>query len=728
MSKSRISIFTLSITIILITTLVYCSRQTELDKKMITKAFNTPDIISLFSVTADDIKNNIPLYIEQAKNIIDGIIAVPDDQRTFANTARPLDELISLSNLAIAQRVNEALELLSPNDDIRAAAHDAFIQICDFYVDYITSNKALYRVFMAYEAQTSETLSDQQRYFMNNTMSDFKREGLSLPDETLASVNTLRKELASLCADFDRNIAQDTSTVTVARDHLTGLDDDFVSTLARTDDDLYILGVDYPTYFRVMENCSVEATRKILYTAFNNRAYPINNALLKTIITKRDELAQLLGYIDFAHNDIDDQMAHTPEKAQQFIANLGQKSLAKVSAEIAILTQDLPESVELTPQGKIKPWDFAYLENSYKKSHFNIDEQKIAEYFPMQKTIDELLDIYRQFFSIDFHVSFGALAKEEEVPSSGLWHDDVTVVRVLNKEGDQLLGTLLIDLYPRPNKYSHAAHTTIIPATFTPDGTRIPDVSVLIANFSKPTTTLPSFAKASEDRPSLLKRSEVQTFFHEFGHALHAVLGATTIASLSGTHTKTDFVELPSQMLEEWLTDKDILKKISGHYIAGQPLPDDIIDTIISLKNLTTGYFVTRQVYLSSIALSYFGLGNGSSFAKASADKDPHAIMKHLYTRILPHMAFSEDNHFYTSFGHLTGYGAKYYGYLWSKVFALDIFAEIKNHGLLDPVIGQKYVKEVLSKGGAQDPNELLYNFLGREPNEQAFFKAMGLN
>jgi thimet oligopeptidase len=280
----------------------------------------------------------------------------------------------------------------------------------------------------------------------------------------------------------------------------------------------------------------------------------------------------------------------------------------------------------------------------------------------------------------------------------------------------------MLDLFPRPNKYSHAAHTTIIPATIAPDGTRIPDVSIVIANFSKPTAT----------QPSLLKRSEVQTFFHEFGHALHAVLGATEIASLSGTHTKTDFVELPSQMLEEWLDDKDILKKVSKHYITGQPLPDDIIDTILSLKNLTSGYFVTRQAYLSSIALSYFGsYPNSTSFSLGTPlkeTKDPHAIMRHLYTTILPHMAFNDNNHFYTSFGHLTGYGAKYYGYLWSKVFALDIFAEIKKNGLLDPVIGQRYIQEVIGKGGAQDPNELLYNFLGRKPNTDAFLTEMGLN
>lgn len=711
MRNNSLSLFFAGIMVIFLVTLSYCLTTNDLDTKMITKAHNVPHIISLFAVTVDDITTKTPIYIAQAKKIIDDIIAIPDNQRTFANTARPLDEVQAISNIAIAQRVYEALELLSPDDAIRNAAHDAFIAIQAFWVDHVISNKALFQALTVYATQTmeNESLSDQQRYFINDTIESFKREGLSLPDETLAIVNVLRKELTTLCSDFDRNIAEDTSSIVVTREDLAGLDDDFIATLKQTADGLYIVGVDYPTHSRVMENCSVSETRKKLYLAFNNRAYPANDILLKSIIEKRDEMAKLLGYVDFAHCDIDDQMAHTPERAQTFITDLAQKSLAKTQAEIATLTQTLPQSVVLTPDGKLQPWDFAYLENNYKKSHYNLDEQKIAEYFPMQNTVDELLDIYRQFFSIDF----------QEIPGNGLWHEDVTVVRVLNKEGDQLLGTLMLDLYPRPNKYSHAAHTTIIPSTYKPDGTRIPDVSIVIANFAKPTT----------DKPSLLNRREAQTFFHEFGHALHAILGATQIASLSGTHTKTDFVELPSQMLEEWLTNKDILKKVSKHYLTGQPLPDDIIDTIIKLKNLTSGYFVTRQAYLSSIALKYFG----SSSAKASADKagenkDPHTIMKQLYITMLPHMAYIPDNHFYASFGHLTGYGAKYYGYLWSKVFSLDLFATIKKYGLLNPEIGQRYVKDVLSKGGAQDPNELLYNFLEREPNAQAFLQDMGLN
>ena len=688
-----------SILAICIVTIGNCSKTINQETKMVNKAYETADIVSLFAITADDIQKDTPAYIAQAQEAINTLIKRNDTERTFENTAKALDDVLALSNLAIAHRVYEALELLHPDELIRNAAHDAYITIQAFWVDQVISNKALCNAFMAYTSQQKEFegLSAQERYFITDTIDSFKREGLFLPDETLARVNALRKELAALSADFDRNIAQDNRVIYVKHEELTGLGEDFIGTLQKNDAGLYILGVDYPTYFRVMENCSVSETRRKLYDAFNNRAYPANNDILKTIIQKRDELAHLLGYLNFAQCDIDSQMAQTPEKAHTFLANLAEKATKKFEAEIERLIAHLPESVSLTQDGKLKPWDIAYIQNEYKKNNFNLDEQKIAEYFPMQKTIDELLDIYRQFFSIEF----------KEVPASGLWHEDVRMVRVLNQQGD-LIGTLMLDLYPRPNKYSHAAHTTIIPGAFKKDGSLIPDVSIVMANFSKPTAT----------QPSLLKRSEVQTFFHEFGHALHAILGATEIASLSGTSTKRDFVELPSQMLEEWLLDKQILKKVSGHYITGESLPEDIIDTIIQLKNLSSGHFVIRQVYLSNIALSYFGPGE---------NKDPHIIMEKLLLQFLPQIKFDPNNNFYASFGHLTGYGAKYYGYLWSKVFALDIFATIKKKGLLNPAIGHRYVKEILSKGGAQDPNELLYNFLEREPNSKAFFDEMGL-
>lgn len=677
----------------------YCGKARLGEGVMLKKAFDVDGVVSLFAVKPADIKQQTTKFMEQVKATIEKIIAILAAERSYKNTAQALDD-ISLSNLAIANHVFEALELLSPDEAIRNAAHEYVLKIQEFWVDQLFNNKALYLAFKAYVDSNSqqEDLSQEQRYFLTETIKDFERAGLGLPDEQLDKVRALKKEIAAISLDFERNIAQDKSSITVSSQDLTGLTGDFISNLEQTDDGKFILGVDYPTYFNVMDNCAVAATRKNLYYAFMNRAYPANEALLKKLIAKRDELAKLLGYDSFAHLDIDDQMAQTPERAQSFIKDLIQRSRNKVANEIAMLTQELPTSVLLTADGKIQPWDFAFLKNEYKKKHFAIDERKIAEYFPMKQTVEQLLDIYRQFLSVEF----------EEVPVTDLWHETIKIVRVYDKDRMQLCGTLMLDLFPRPNKYSHAAHITIIPGVKRKDDGLIPDVSIVMANFPKPT----------KDKPSLLKRSDVRTFFHEFGHAIHAILGATSIASLSGTNTKTDFVELPSQMLEEWLWDKDILKKVSSHYQTGDSLPDEIIDNILALKKLTSGNFVERQGFLSMIALSYY---------QEEAEKDPYNIMRQLHKEIRTYVAFAENNHFYSSFGHLPGYGSKYYGYLWSNVFALDIFSVIKEHGLLNPKIGQKYVQEILSQGGSKDPNELLRNFLGREPSNEAFLKNYGL-
>ncbi len=678
----------------------FCARGKSMDKtkRIVDQVTSAENVISLFQTSPEEIKQLTQLYIDEAKQEIDKIIAIPDDQRTFANTAQALDDLCGLANIDIFGGLLSGIENTNPDEKIRNAAHQAMLQISTFAIDNISNNKKLYQAFKAYAQGNAkkENLSPEQRYFIDENMKSFKRAGLELPDDQLAQVGKLKKELTDLSLKFSRNIAQDKSTITVSKDELKGLSDDFINTLKLTDDGLYILGMDYPTVFNVLDNCTVEGTRKKLSEAFNNRAYPDNETLLKQIIAKRDELADKLAFKSYAALDLDSQMVKTPERAQQFILDLIARSNRKVDTELALQLKNMPTSVSLTKNGKIKPWDVRYIENQYKKKHLNVDENKVSEYFPMQNTIKELLDIYSKFLSITF----------KEVPVTGLWDKDVKFVEVYDKSGKELLGYLFLDLYPRPNKFSHAAHWGILPATC--NGKRIPSIGLVVANFPK----------GNGDKPALLKRQDVSTFFHEFGHALHNMLGCTQLATQAGTSVKTDFVELPSQILEEWLWDKDILKKVSKHYKTGEPLPDELIDNILKLKTYDSGYFVQRQGCLSLISLDYY---------KPGADKDPYAIMKHIFKEYKPRFMFDDTNHFYASFGHLTGYGAKYYGYLWSKVFALDVFNQIKEQGLLNPEVGQKYINTIIGRGGSADPNELLKDFLGREPRIDAFLKSMGL-
>ncbi len=654
------------------------------------------DIKKIFNLSVQEIPGQVDRVITELKNHVQKIISIPREERTFENTARALDYLTSLSDFAILGNVLQILELSSTDQAIREAAHKGFIDLQGVGIDYISNNKELYRAFKEYSEMSDEPLSDEQKYYVREVMDDFKRSGVDLPEDALNKVKELKKEIAQLSLAFDAAIAQDQSTIEVDREGLQGLEDDFINGLKKTDQGRYILGVDYPTYLKVMDNASSEDTRKRLYKAFQNRAYPKNEETLRKVAEKRDQLAKLLGFDSYAALDLDDQMVGSPKRARAFIDELLERAKKKELKEIEMLKNELPESVVLTPDGKLKPWDVAYLSNWYKKNHFQVDEDKVAEYFPMEKTIKGLLSIYQTFLPIEF----------EEVPVQGFWHEDVKLIEVYSKNKKELLGYLLLDLFPRPHKYSHAAHAGVIPSVILPDGTSTKRISVVWANFPKSTAT----------KPSLLQRSDVKTFFHEFGHALHAVLGRTNLGSFAGTSVKRDFVELPSQMLEEWLDDKAILKKISSHYKTGEPLSDDMIDNILALKKLFSGSFVLRQVILSLFALDLFGSGE---------EKDPYALLEKLqkqYSSIL----FDTENHMYASFGHLTGYGAKYYGYLWSRVFAQDIFDQIKAHGLLNPEIGKKYAEMILSPGGSKHPDVLLQNFLGRAPNQKAFLQALG--
>ena len=689
-----------SMVVVLTVTFGYCARMGEI--RMLSEHINTlDDAKNLFPANPDEIKKDTAAYIKESQQAVNAIIAVPKNERSFENTAKALDDLEARSNLVLKMSFFEAVNLLHPDKAMRDAAHESQQKIRTFYIDNVSNNKKLYRAFKEYAEGNAnkENLSATQRYYIDESMEDFKRLGLDLSDEKLTKLKALKKQLMEFVMEFDRNLADDASSITITQEEIKGLGDNFISTLKKNNDGSYVLGVDYPTYFHVMQYSLHEPTRKRHYEAFSNRAFPKNEPVLKKIIALRNEIAQLIGYESFAALNISDQMAQSAERADSFIKDLYERAEKKADQELDQFIQELPESVQLLEDGKVKAWDQSLLKTVYKQKHFNVDEQEIAEYFPMEHTIKELLDIYRQFLSVDF----------KEVPVSDMWHEDVKLIEVYNKDRSQLYGYLFMDLHPRPNKYNHAAHAGLVPAIKLPDGSRLPAVSVLIANFTKPTA----------DKPSLLKRDEVGTFFHEFGHAMHSQLGATELGSHAGTHVKTDFVEMPSQMLEEWLWDKDILKKISHHYKTGEPLSDKLIDNIISLKRYDSGHFVTRQAMLAQYALDLY---------KAGAQKDPYKILHDLLPRILPRVHYGPEYRLFANFGHLTGYGAKYYGYLWSKVFALDLFDTIKKSGLLNPEIGKRYVDEVIGKGGSVDPNQLLRNFLGREPRQEAFLRDLGLD
>lgn len=665
---------------------------------------NTLDALrALFPSSPKEIETLAAQVKQYAKRGLDVILALESQKRNFENTMVAFDRLSDTIG-SITSPIH-ILEMVSPDDSLREASRTAIEDLNKFLVDLLESVE-VYRAFNEYASHNAKTesLTKEQRYALDETMLGLKIKGLDRTPEEIEINKELRKKIASCSLQYSANIAQDNSELAVHPEALVGLHADFVAQLACDEQGRCLLRCDYPTHSEIMSHCESPDVRRDFYRVFANRAYPQNKVLLEEIIALRDELARNLGFDSFAHYNLAEEMVETPERAHEFILDIYERLNGKASEEFAAFTRELPQGVKLDVQGKLAPWDVEYVKAKYKHKHYRIDERAVAEYFPLESTITGLFDIYQQFFSLRFEIA----------PLNGLWDEALTLIKVFDKQSNELLGMVMLDLYPRPNKYSHACHVGFLNSMYYLDqqtGARVrrPSIGLVIANFPKPTA----------DKPSLLKHSDVVTFFHEFGHAMHHLLGATDLASTSGTNVKRDFVELPSQMFENWMWDKDILKQVARHFQSGEPLSDEMIGNMIALKQYDAGMFDQRQCYLSLISLLFYGAG---------AQKNTDALLKEIIEQHSPYISFDEQNHMQASFGHLTGYGARYYGYQWSRVFAQDVFEQIETEGMLNPQAGTRLVREILSRGGSVDPNELLRNYLGREPRADAFFADMGIS
>lgn len=660
---------------------------------------NVQDVINLFPTSIQQVHACSKNAQNDFKSSVQALLDLQKEEYDFERVAEFYDR--EESALFQAFSIMYVLKETHPNEAIRKAADESFLELEKCLLEVSYHNEKLYKVFKTLDEELAKhtDLSPEQRLYLDKMLSDFHRRGIDLPEKQRKDVERLNLEISELCNEFERNISLDNRSISVERENLEGLSEDFIDALDKDDQGRFVLGTDYPTVFQVFESCSNADTRKKMWIAFNNRANPANKFVLDSILEKREELARHLGYENYSTFELEDEMAQNPERVQQFLDDLISRSQKKALKEFEIITKDASSEVKLSAEGNVFPWDVTFLQELYKKKHFAIDEAKLAEYFPLQHSLEQLLDIYTQFL--------GVLFEEVEIGAQDFWHEDIKLLRVSLNESDQVIGYILLDLHPRPNKFSHAAQIDVVQAMKKEDGSRSTAVALVMANFPK----------ATAKTPALLKRDDVITFFHEFGHAIHSLLGATEMAFFAGTRVKTDFVEMPSQMLEEWMWDFNILKKVSSHYLTGESLSDEQIDNILKIKHFESGYWVLRQCVFSQLALDLHKV----------CSKDPGALYEEISNKLIPFIEFEPEGKFYLSFGHLTGYGARYYSYLWSKVFALDLFSHIKERGLLDSSIGKRYMSEILNKGGSLDPNVLLKNFLGRNPSNQAFFDDLGL-
>jgi len=652
----------------------------------------TPATALRYEPTPQELLENCRSAKKRAESSLEAVARMPAANRTFDNTPWALDQIAA--DLSDQTASDTFLKYVSISSATREAGNECETLLGQFSVD-MYSREDLYRALKEY-ASKGESLTGESQRLVAKELLDFKRSGLELPSDKRAEVLALRKKLVELEATFGKNINEYKDSALFDKAELDGLPEDFIGRLEEVGGK-YKVGLDYPDYFPFMDNAMNGGARRVLEGKFNSRATVQNLPVLKEVLALRLQAARLLGYPTHAHFVLEDRMAKDPRTVSDFIVRLRKKVKILAADELATLKSLKHVFEGRASDGKFNAWDWRYYDNQLKKAKYSVDNQKIKEYFPADHVTEQMLAVYQKLLGLKFR----------EIKDAATWHPDVKLYEITDAAGGEPIAYFYLDLFPREGKYKHAAAFSLIIGRVMADGRYQKPVSSMVANFNKST----------KDRPSLLTHDEVETFFHEFGHIMHQTLTKARYGRFAGSATARDFVEAPSQMLENWVWDREVLQSLSGHYLdRTKKLPNELLSKMLAAKNVNSGLVTLRQLLFGSVDQLYHG--------------KPPADTTAAYARLAREVAMiptSEGTHPEASFGHLMGYDSGYYGYMWSKVYAEDMYSLFKAEGPLNPQLGRRYRTEILEKGSSRDEMESLKAFLLREPNEDAFLESIGL-
>jgi len=657
------------------------------------------------STIAADITPDSPVYDEiiRAEKEVRAIVRIPDDRRTFENTIWAMDDMFARLNFSTG--MTQFMNYVHPDAADRARGQRAIQDLQNWLID-LAKDEDLYRAVRAY-AKTNQRLTGERERLLEHTLRDYRRAGMELSKIDRDRLAEIEKEVARLSIEFDENIREDDTSVLISEDGLAGTDAEWRETLDRVGD-MYVITMDYPTFWPTQNYAHDEDTRAAVWYAYKRRGGTANIEVIERIIGLRAEAADLLGYDHPADYENEVRMSKNAETILDFYEEL--RPLVRRKA-----LKDYEEFVTAKrehtgdPNAVLQPWDFFYYRNYLMKEKYAVDTTRVREYFPLESVIDGLFSITQSLYGLRYE-EVTSQASAMDMP---IWHEDVRLFKVFDTRSDDMLGMFYIDLHPRANKYGHAAQWGLKQHKMWSDGTYEKPLAALVCNFTKPTAS----------KPSLMTHSEVETFFHEFGHCLHTILSTANTFQFAGTSVERDFVEAPSQMFENWVWDRDVLRTFTSHYETGESLPDELLEGMLAARNLGSGMIAERQFF--------YGLFDLTVHLDPEGDVDTTQLQLDLWDPTKENVELYDPvpgTYFHAAFGHLTGYQAGYYGYQWSLVFACDMFQRFKELGMLDPDAGMYYREKILSRGGTVDGMDMVREYLGREPDHSAYLRHLGLD
>lgn len=670
-----------------------CSSPSELSDETNNNPFFTKlnEPIDYANATADDLETYAIVTME---NVIAQIEAVKSDAPLkFDDIFISLDD--AYNKLSKASSNCHTLYWVSPDSLTRVMGLKQY-EVIDSLWNQLASDKMLFVKIVAYsETEEYKGLIPHRKKLVDDMISDFKHSGINLESEKLEAYKTLNAEITELTSKYSINMNTSDQMVILNEAEADGLPDNFKNTY-RVGEGKYEIPAIPATSSPVMSNAKSEAVRKAYLTAYYNRGVPENLEILDQLIQKRYEISQIMGYNSYADYNLVPKMAGKSETVWNFINDLIDKSKDKAIKDLLKLKEYRNEITNTSSKAELNPWDIGFYKNQLLKNKYQVDHEKIREYLPMESCLEGMLSIYQQLLGYEFR----------KVENPSVWHEDVTMYEVY--EGNTLRGIFYLDLYPRPNKESWFYGVGLKSGRLTNDGYEVP-VKMLLGNFSRPT----------DDLPSLISFGELETLFHEFGHIMDGISYQGEFVSQADS--KRDFVESMSQIFENWIWDYGVLSSLSSHYQTGEKLPKETFDNMLAVKNITSGLSAIGSLRYCTYDMNLYDKYDPSN--PISTDD----LWKQIDKKIGVQDSYIEGTHPQASWIHINTHPVYMYGYLWSEVFAQDMFTEFKKNGLLDQETGIRYRNIILANGSQREVLEAVEEFLGRPSNNEAYIKSLGL-